>query len=139
MNHSTRTLLAFIGALAAGCGSESPTAPVDTNILGTTWHLRSIQEAGSAILKIPDRDRFTLSLEEDGRVSVRADCNVCSGRYELTNSSLRLTPMACTKAFCGTDSPDMRFLSALQPTTSVAITGGTLTIEAAGTVLVFVE
>jgi hypothetical protein len=33
----------------------------------------------------------------------------------------------------------MRFLSALQPTTSVAITGGTLTIEAAGTVLVFVE
>jgi heat shock protein HslJ len=139
MNYPTRILLAFIGVLSAGCASQSPTAPVDTNILGTTWHLRSIQQAGSAILEIPDPHRYTLLLGEDSRANVRADCNVCSGKYDLTNSSLRLGDLACTRAFCGTNSQDTPFLSALQSTSSVARTGGTFKLEAAGAVLVFVE
>lgn len=122
---------------AAYCAGEGPTAPTDTSIRGTTWKLHSIQQAGSATLDIPNPDRFTLLFGEDGRVAVRADCNVCTGRYELTDSAVRLTGLACTRAFCGTDSPDLRFLSALQSTILLARTDGIFALEAPGTLLVF--
>jgi heat shock protein HslJ len=139
MNLPLRIPLAVLCVFAAYCAGKSPTAPSDVIIRGTTWKLRSIQQAGSATLEIPNPDRFTLLFEEDGRVTVRADCNVCTGRYDLTDSAVRLTGLACTRAFCGTDSPDQRFLSALQSTTLLARTDGIFTLEASGTLLVFTE
>ena len=139
MNLADGIPLLLLCVFMGSCAAHNPAAPSNSPIQGTTWKLRSIQEPGSEKTEIPDPARFTLLLGEDNRANVRADCNVCSGNYDLGDSSLRLTPLACTRAFCGTNSPDVRFLRALHSNSSVTRTGGTFILEAAGAVLEFAE
>jgi heat shock protein HslJ len=137
MNRRTIIPFVFVCVLTAFCAGNSPIAPSSTGITGTTWRLRSIQQTGSATLEIPNPDRFTVLFEAEGRLNVRADCNVCTGTYDLTDSALRLSALACTRAFCGTDSPDVRFLGGLQSSPLVATSDDTLRLQTAGGSLVF--
>jgi heat shock protein HslJ len=140
MNLRRGSSVVLLCVFLAGCAGKSPIAPTATRITGTTWKLRSIQQVGSPTVEIPNPDRFTLSFGDDSRVSVRADCNVCSGSYQFADSELQVPALACTRAFCGMDSPDLRFLSALQSKTVAASRAdGTLTLAAAGTLLLFAE
>jgi heat shock protein HslJ len=118
---------------------SGPTSPSEAEIAGITWKLRSIQRSGASPVNIANPDRFTVRFDDDGRVAVRADCNVCTGGYELDGSALQLTPLACTRAFCGVESPDVQFLNGLQPTVSVSTSDGILRLTAADTILLFVE
>lgn len=117
--------------------SDGPTSPSDTGITGVTWRLRSIQRPGAPTIEIRDPERFTMRFGEDLRAAVRADCNVCTGRYQLIGSDLQVSSLACTRAFCGVESPDTQFLRALEPSVSVSRTGATLVLTGAGTVLLF--
>ena len=94
-------------------------------------------DAGSVTVDIPMPERFTVLLSDDHRVVVRADCNTCTGRYELSGSNLSLEPLACTRAFCGADSPDTSFLNALAADVSASRNDRTLTLSGAGMVLIF--
>lgn len=116
--------------------SSGPTAPSETGLAGITWKLRSIQRAGFVTIDIPVPERFTVLFSDDQRAVVRADCNTCVGRYELSGSNLQLGSLACTRAFCGADSPDTSFLNALAVATSASRNGRTLTLSGAGTVLI---
>jgi len=137
MNVRCAITVIILSILLISCAGESPIGPSEPGITGTTWKLRSIQQFGTARLEIQNPQRFTALFAEDGRVTVRADCNRCSGQFELTGSALRLGRLACTKAFCGPNSPDAQFLSALEGGTTVSGRGGTLTIASQDTVLVF--
>jgi heat shock protein HslJ len=116
--------------------ATGPTTPSEIGLSGITWKLRSIQRAGFVTIDIPVSERFTVLLSDD-RAVVRADCNTCTGRYELSGSNLSLGPLACTRAFCGADSPDTSFLNALAVAASASINGRTLTLIAAETTLTF--
>ena len=127
---------AFVGVLSSSCGG-GPTAPSEVDIVGTTWHLTEIRQSGGTSPEIQNPDRFTVTFGADQRVSVRADCNVCAGQFELAGSELRIGPMACTKAYCGDQSPDTQFLTTLSANGTIAWAGENLVISSGNTALVF--
>jgi heat shock protein HslJ len=135
MFHRQMLVIAVLVLALVSCAT-GPTTPSEIAIPGITWKLRSIQRAGSVTIDIPVPERFTVLFRDDQRAVVRADCNTCTGRYELSGSNLQLGSLACTRAFCGADSPDASFLHALAVAASAARNGRTLTLSGAGTVLI---
>ena len=103
-------MLKSIGGLVV-CGSPAgllrrgPAGPKRDH--GVTWKLESVERDGRPAVAVPDPDRYTLQLDPNGRLSVRADCNTCGGAYTLNDTSLTIgNALACTRAFCGTASLD---------------------------------
>ena len=137
MNMRYSPAIIFLGILLSSCGGTNPLAPSWADITGTTWKLQSIQQSGQPRLDIQNPERLTVTFGTDQRVSVRADCNVCGGGFERTGSMLELGLMACTKAFCGVNSPDTQFLNTLGQSTTVSLVDGNLTIASQDTVLTF--
>jgi heat shock protein HslJ len=121
-------------ASGAAC-DESPTRPSD--LIGERWRLTAIERAGLPVLSPPAGRQFTLEFMDAGRLGVRADCNSCGGSYELHGSNLTIRPLACTRAFCGTDSLDTPFLQALGEARAVHRDASELTIRAGTTSLRF--
>ena len=138
-------LLALIATIAAGC-SDYFTAPSESPLvsggymaaqLEGTWTLTSIQPAGELKQNRPDGATYTVTFT-DGRVSTRADCNVCGGVFSITGNTLVAGPgLACTRAAC----PTMRFESVytaiLSGDSSTVIERDTLTLTSSRGVLVF--
>ena len=87
-------------------------------VTGVEWRLESLQRLDGAVLPV-DRGRYTLTLDTDGRLGVRSDCNSCFGSYALSASSLAVAALGCTRAFCGDDSLDQPYVRALQSARSV--------------------
>jgi heat shock protein HslJ len=127
---------AFVGVLSSSCGG-GPIAPSEVDIAGTMWRLTEIQQAGGTTIQIQSPDRFTVTFGDEQRVSVRADCNMCAGGYELAGSELRIGPMACTKAYCGDQSSDTQFLTTLSGSATIAWAGENLVISSGNSALVF--
>jgi heat shock protein HslJ len=131
-----RTMSVVIAALAVSAGCEdNPTAP--SNVIARNWQLVSFQTEGSGLVTVQDPSRYTLRLEEDGRASVKSDCNSCAGRYTLAGSTLELGPVACTKVACGDDSLDQTYARALEGRKTVEIDDSQLTVRGAGVTLHF--
>src|SRR6185503_17234260 len=80
------------------------TAPLNFTVgeLAGTWNLLSIEAAGQAALATPAGSIYSLTFA-DGRLSTRADCNVCNGTFSLSGQTLTAGPaLACTRAACRT-------------------------------------
>ena len=136
MQHlASQLLLIPLGALLVSCGGLSPAKPSD--VITPVWKLQSFQRSFSPQVDIPNPDRFTLRFGDDGRAAFRADCNTCIGSYELTDQSLRVGALACTRAFCGRDSLDAEFLSILETATTYSLSNGVLTLRGATSALTF--
>jgi heat shock protein HslJ len=124
-----------VAGIAIGACDESPTSP--SELIGQTWRLLSIDRSGLPSNPAPSDRRFTIAFQDGGRLAVRADCNSCSGTYDLSRSQFNIRPLACTRAFCGNDSLDTPFLQALSDARSARIDGSELTIRADSVTLRF--
>src|SRR6187549_3245894 len=96
--------LPFVAFVALGCSGSTATLTSPSSLdvtapqLPGTWNLVSIRPAGEAEQAKPSGASYTLSLV-DGRLSTRADCNMCGGTYTLNGQTLMAEPsMACTRA-----------------------------------------
>lgn len=130
----TVSLAACLALASASCdeGLLTPTAA-----RGITWRLESM-EIGGSTTAVPDPDRYTIRLEADGRLGVRADCNTCAASYVLSGRSLSIpAAMACTRAFCGTSSLDTAFLSALGGPREMDVSDTNMALRGPGVVLRF--
>ena len=125
-------LMLTLGAVAC---DDNPVGP--TGIANVTWKLESIERVGSPTISIPNPEQYTLRLEDNGQASLRADCNTCNGRYSLDGSSISLSALACTRAFCNLASFDGTYTAALESVRSVTVSGNTLTISGPGLTLRF--
>lgn len=125
------------GTMVASCADRSPLAPSAALITDVLWKLHSFQRPDSLSTEIQDPARFTLRFGDEGRVTVRADCNTCVGRYELTGQILHVEALACTRAYCGSASLDTEYVRALESGGSVGVTEGVLTIAGVRAVLLF--
>lgn len=123
--------------MVASCADRSPLAPSAALITDVLWKLRSFQRPDSSSTEIQDPEQFTLRFGHDGRITVRADCNTCFGRYELTGQVLHVDALACTRAYCGSASLDAEYVKALESGGSVGVTEGVLTIAGVRAVLLF--
>ena len=116
--------------------SETPLTPDPgaSDPLGS-WALQSFELNGGSVVPVPEPVNYTLELSDDGRAHVRADCNVCTGGYELSGSALTFGLMACTRAACQPGSLEHDYLEALGSSSTFERTGDMLTLAYADGVL----
>ena len=161
MNRSLSLVSVVVAALLAmGCAGSastptapssppgSPTSPVDppplsgspaptVDQLAGTWNLQSLQPAGDVDQTTPAGATYTLTFA-DGRLSTRADCNVCGGPFILSGQTLTAGPtLACTRAACPTMAFESTYMSLLGGDSTVTLSDGTLVLSSARGVLHF--
>ena|SRR5687767_6547835 len=141
------SILTIAAALSAGCAEavSTPTSPsagngsltLTTGDLAGTWRLLSIQAAGSAMMPTPAGADYTLTFG-DGRLSTRADCNICNGSFSLSGERLTAGPLlACTRAACSTMEFENAYTRILGGEGTVALSGATLKMSSDRGVLQF--
>jgi heat shock protein HslJ len=111
------TLILVLGLALPGC-SDTPTGPSD--LVGVAWRLVAIEPPSGPATVVPNPERYTLEFLDEGRVALRADCNSCSGPYTFAGDTLTMPTLACTRAFCGTQSLDTAFTRGLEGPLSVS-------------------
>jgi heat shock protein HslJ len=128
MNRFASGLAIAVFFLTACDQAELPTSSSDN--VGR-WELQAF-EMGANTTPIPNPENYTLEFTDDGRVSIRADCNRCNGSYEARGNQLTIGPLGCTRAFCGPDSFFDEYVAALQSASSFARSGNELVISTSG-------
>jgi len=107
---------------------------------GVDWKLASFQKRDQSIVTPPDSSRFTLRLDQNSALHVRADCNVCGGSYTLSGDALSVGLLACTRAFCALTAPfDSEYATALQRSHSLEVRKDALTLRSSDGTLRFVR
>jgi heat shock protein HslJ len=144
-NYLLFMFFAVVATSTAAC-SDYLTAPSDSSLsidgyvaaqLEGTWTLSSIQPAGGAKQNRPDGATYTVTFT-DGRLSTRADCNVCGGAFSISGNTLVAGPvMACTRAACPTMTFENAYTAMLSGDSSTVIARDTLTLSSPRGVLTF--
>ena len=127
--------LAIGGLLLAACSSSSGSA-----LTGKTWQwTASTTTVPASQSVVPDPENYTITFNEDGTFSGKADCNQVSGGYSTTGSNLTITPGPTTLMACPEGSLDGLFLEGIGTAASYSISGSDLTItDADGGTMQFV-
>jgi heat shock protein HslJ len=144
--HAFLTLIA-VATVAAGCSQPTltPTSPESTNNSSTltggdlsgSWNLLSVQPAGEPSQTAPAGARYALTFA-DGRLSARADCNTCTGAFELSGQKLTAGPLlACTRAACPTMAFENTYTRLLSGESTLTVSGNTLVLSSARGMLRF--
>ena len=133
-------LLILVAALTVACTQAvtspstiagPPSAAHTMAQLEGTWTLASIQLPGETKQDRPLNSTYTLSFT-DGRLSTRADCNSCGGAYSVDGNTLTAGPnLACTRAACPTMEFENTYTSILGGSSTIAVTGSTLSVTSA--------
>ena len=130
MKHTGMILLLGLFALTA---CDQATLPSEVDGTQGVWALQTL---GSA--QIPDPQNYTVRFGTDGLLSARADCNNCTGSYEVSGNLLSISEiLACTRAYCGEDSLDREYIIALTSASQYVRRGSRLEIEYAGGTMTF--
>ena len=126
-------LLLAVGACTQVQQSQqNPQVQQAGNLAGTTWRLAQVAPPGSAAaLRPDDLQRYTLHFDTDGRLSARLDCNRGSGPWQATPTdaqagSLRIGPIATTRAICPPDAIGANLTRDLEAITAYRLQDGRL-------------
>lgn len=115
--YSARALaVAACVLLAAACGSrESPPDDASAQPLAGTWRFVEFESSSDEIgtIRPDDPGKYTMTLEADGRVTMRLDCNRATGTWTADpadgeSGSFTFGPLAMTRAQCPQPSLDTR-------------------------------
>ena len=124
---SARAAVVSVAFLAFGCGGMVTIDGPD-DVEGQTWRLRSLEPAGG-IEVAPPAGTFTIRFRPpQGRLEIQADCNGCSGTYDLDGDDLVVRPVACTRAFCPSAPFDTEFVRLAQAATRAQRADGGLVL-----------
>ena len=119
------------GSMSTPTSSSSTSTPLELTAgeLAGTWNLLSIQPAGQAAQATPAGATYTITFA-DGRLSTRADCNVCSGTFVVSGRTLTAGPaLACTRAACRTMDFESAYTRILGGEGAATLSGGTLLLS----------
>lgn len=111
---------ALITTIASGCteaGLTSPSSPTD---LDGTWRLTQMTTAVGVHNEPPTAGRFAVTFST-GRLSAKADCNVCGGTATVSGATLTVGSLACTLAACASAPLDTRFTGVLHGALTVRV------------------
>jgi heat shock protein HslJ len=128
-------ILAAAAAIAmAGCAA-GPVSPSQTKLTGT-WRIVAFQTASQPIqLFLPAELAYQVTFSAP-RVSVRVDCNTCSGSF-TSGSTLVIGPgLACTRASCSSDALNNELVTLLDGSHQVSELNGRMTLRSSrGTIV----
>ena len=118
----------------SGAGPDSTRSPDATvrahsDLVGTVWRWQRTRMNDESVTQPPDPSSFTLEFQADGRVTMRVDCNRGTGTYTVDETRLVIGGVALTRAYCGPDSLDQKFLKQLEQVTSYLRDGQELVLE----------
>jgi heat shock protein HslJ len=121
--------------ILAGCSDDTPSSPTPDSIDGV-WRIISIQPPSQPVQTAPVGAQYQVEFE-NGRASLRVDCNTCNGSFALNGATLTIGPvLACTRAACATASYESAVVSILSGDHQVNATLHNLTLTSGrGTVL----
>lgn len=126
-------LMAFSIGLLVLTACDQATSPNELKEIQGFWALQTLGGA-----QIQDSQNYTVRFGGDGRLSARADCNNCTGSYEVSGNLLSISEiLACTRAYCGEDSLDREYINALIQVSRFARRGNRLDLEYAGGTMTF--
>lgn len=132
--------LLLVPALLAGCEpakqtTTAPTPPAGLSqktegITNKYWKLVTLE--GRPVTMAPDQEREAyFMLKDSSRVVGFGGCNVLNGRYELTESQLRLrfVNLLTTLRACPGPNPEQGFLQVLNQADNYSVRGDTLLLN----------
>ena len=91
-------------AVAGGPGPE---------LTGVQWKWAETKYSNDTEAVPPDPSHYTLMLNEDGSIAVRADCNRAGGTWKGEDSCIAITVTHSTMAMCPPESLDSVYLKDL--------------------------
>jgi heat shock protein HslJ len=100
-------------------------------IVGTAWRWRGTTLGDGSEITPADPAGYTLLLEADGTLQVRADCNRYGGRYTL-DGGLRLEITHGTRAACPPESLEADYLRQLGEMRAALLEEGDLVLDLRG-------
>ncbi len=95
-------------ALAAGCSDDSLTSPTSPAQLEGTWRLQQMTTGAGVHNEDLTANRFNATFGT-GTVTVKADCNTCTGTTSLSGATLTVSALACSLAACASAPIDTRY------------------------------
>ena len=87
-----------------------PMAPESGLLMGVEWRWQGSQYNNDTKSVPVEPDRYTLTLQPDGKVNIRADCNRGGGTYALDGNKIAITITHTTRAACLADSLEQPFI-----------------------------
>jgi heat shock protein HslJ len=121
-----RTILSISILLCLTACSDRATEP-STLALEGLWQLSTLETAAGTLPAEPGV--YTAEFRTDGTLSVRADCNRCSAGYSASDAALSIGPLACTRAYCGSESLFDPYVGALDRSTGYRFSGALLLVS----------
>ena len=126
--------MALLGMVIVGCAATSALPDENTrskdpqSVLNKTWQWVSTITPVEKI-EVPNPERYTIMLADDGKLQARFDCNRGGGEYKISAGKLAFGPLMSTRMACPPDSLDGPFMRDLQRVTSFFLQDGLLYLE----------
>ncbi len=115
-------LMLSVAAMLTVAACETGVSPSSIADLHGGWQLVAFELDDGTVTRPSGAGALTVRFEEDDRLHVNADCNVCNGSYTATASTLAIDPLlACTRAACPPGSLADSYLAALTSARSWAL------------------
>lgn len=116
------SLFVLSAILLSACSSGLP-----KEMLDTTWEWQQlIETAPAAQSVVADSENYTIVFTKDDLYNVKADCNMLSGEYQVSGSSLTLLPGPSTMAMCPPESSHDLYVGFLAQVDGYELDGGKL-------------
>ena len=107
-------LMLSVAAMLTVVACETGVSPSSIADLHGGWQLVAFELDDGTVIRPSGAGALTARFEEDDRLHVNADCNVCNGSYTATAATLTIGPLlACTLAACPPGSRAESYLAAL--------------------------
>ena len=94
-------------------GYQTEVGQEEPEIAGITWQWVESRYGNDTEAVSQDPSRYTLLLNTDGTISVKADCNMAGGTWHREEGRITITVTHSTRAMCPPDSLDQAFLKDL--------------------------
>ena len=98
------------------------------SVLNKTWQWMATITPVEKI-EVPNPERYTIILKDEGKLQARFDCNRGGGAYKISEGKLSFGPMMSTRMACPPDTLDGPFMRDLQRVTSFFLQDGLLYLE----------
>ena len=124
--------LAILAGLLSACStsSESLLSPSSAAPLDGTWRLTRMTSAAGVHDEALSANRFNVTFTSTS-VSAKVDCNRCGGSSTLSDGTLTLGALACTRAACDSSPVDSQFAALLSGSKTVTVSERVLVLSGA--------
>jgi heat shock protein HslJ len=121
--------MVIMGCAATGDLPDENTRSTDPqSVLNKTWQWVSTITPVEKI-EVPNPERYTIILTDDGKIQARFDCNRGGGEFKISMDKLSFGPLMSTRMACPPDTLDGPYMRDLQRVTSFFLQDELLYLE----------